>query len=162
MHCSSRVANRFRNNMLMTVLCTALTVMYLSDGRKARKRVIDILLRNRFATRCALWAAMHTRLGYSVLTYCTVHKFICICVGALSKWLRKALPISEKQKLALLEFRYFSIISKLALLEFRYFDLILKFAWLEFQYFGIQKITENNFSISVYRYSQPWYIYMFC
>ena len=81
--------------------------------------------------------------------------------------MRKALPISEKPKLAwlefryfgiilklaLLEFRYFGIISKLALLAFRYFDIILKLAWFEFQYFGIQKITENNFSISVYRYS---------
>ena len=38
-------------------LCTALTVisvMYLSDGGKAWKRVIDILLRNLFATRCKL------------------------------------------------------------------------------------------------------------
>ena len=62
-----------------------------------------------------------------------------MCVGALSKGLRKALPISEK--------------SKLAWLEFQYIDIILKLAWLEFQYIDIQKITENNFSISVYRYS---------
>ena len=62
-----------------------------------------------------------------------------MCVGALSKGLRKALPISEKPKFAWLEFQYI--------------DIILKLAWLEFQYFGIQKITENNFSISVYRYS---------
>ena len=101
------------------------------------------------------------------IVYCTIHKFICMSVGALSKWLRKALPISENpklaclefqylgiiSKLACLEFRYFSIISKLALLEFRYFDIILRLAWLEFQYFGIQKITENKISISVYRYS---------
>ena len=56
-------------------------------------------------------------------------------MGALSKGLRKALPISEKPKLAWLEFQYI--------------DIILKLAWLEFQYFNIQKITENNFSISV-------------
>ena len=41
----------------------------------------------------------------------------------------------------------------MALLEFRYFDIILKLASIEFQYFGIQKITNNNFSISVFRYS---------
>ena len=74
-------------------------------------------------------------------------------MGALSKGLRKAVPISEKPKLAWLEFQYIDIILKLALLEFQYFDIILKLAWLEFQYFDIQKITENNFSISVYRYS---------
>ena len=102
-----------------------------------------------------------------------------MCVGALSKGLRKALPISEKPKsawlefqyvdiilnsallefqyidiilkLAWLEFQYIDIILKLAWFEFQYIDIILKFAWLEFQYFGIQKITENNFSISVYR-----------
>ena len=85
---------------------------------------------------------MHTRLVYTgIIVYCTVHKFICtsMCVGALSKGLRNALPISEKPKLAWLEFQYI--------------DIILKLAWLEFQYFDIQKITENNFSISVYRYS---------
>ena len=60
-------------------------------------------------------------------------------MGALSKELRKALPISEKPKLAWLEFQYI--------------EIILKLAWLEFQYFDIQQITENNFSISVYRYS---------
>ena len=88
-------------------------------------------------------------------------------MGALSKGLHKALPISEKSKLACLEFQYIDIILKLALLvfqtidiilklaglEFQYIDIILKLAWLEFQYFNIQKITENNFSISVYRYS---------
>ena len=90
-----------------------------------------------------------------------------MCVRALSKGLRKALPISEKPKLAWLEFQYIDIILKLAWIEFQYFDIILKLAWLEFQYFDIilklallefqyfdiQKITENNFSISVYRYS---------
>ena len=89
-----------------------------------------------------------------------------MCVRALSKGLRKALLISEKPKLAWLEFlyidiilklawlefQYIDIILKLALLEFQYIDIILKLAWLEFQYFGIQKITENNFIISVYRY----------
>ena len=74
-------------------------------------------------------------------------------MGALSKGLRKALPISKKSKLAWLEFQYIDIILKLAWLEFQYIDIILKLALLEFQYFNIQKITENNFSISVYRYS---------
>ena len=104
-------------------------------GEKAWKRVIDKLLRNLFATRCALWDAMHTSLVYSVL-YCT-YISICMCVGALSKWLLKALPISEKPKLAWLEFRYFGIILKLALLEFRYFGIISKLALLEFRYFSI-------------------------
>ena len=93
--------------------------------------------------------------GPIVQTVLYIKKLICMCVGALSKWLRKrkALPISEKPKLTWLEFRYFGIIPKLALLEFRYFGIILKLAWLEFRYFGIQNITENNFGISVYRYS---------
>ena len=41
-------------------------------------------------------------------------------------------------------------ITKSALIEFWYFDIILKLASFEFLYFGIQQITENNFSISVY------------
>ena len=68
--------------------------------------------------------------------YCT-YISICMCVGALSKWLLIALPISEKPKLAWLEFQYFGIILKLALLEFRYFGIISKLAWLEFRYFSI-------------------------
>ena len=41
----------------------------------------------------------------------------------------------------------------LAWILVQYIDIILKLGWLEFQYFDIQKITENNFSISVYRCS---------
>ena len=73
-----------------------------------------------------------------------------MCVEALSKLLRKALPISKKPNLAMIELQYFSKIPKLALLEFYYFGIIPKLTWLEFRYFGIQKVTQTNFDISVY------------
>ena len=93
---------------------------------------------------------MHTRL-----VYCTVHTkvFVCAWERLASDCIKRCQYQQIKPKLAWLEFQYFGIILKLALLQFRYFGIISKLAWLEFQYFGIQKITENNFSISVYRYS---------
>ena len=72
-----------------------------------------------------------------------------MCVRALIKGLRKALPISEKPKLSWLEFQYIDIILKLAWLEFQYIDIILKLARLEFQYFNKQKSLK---SILVFQY----------
>ena len=67
--------------------------------------------------------------------YCTVQS-ICMRVEELSKWLPKVLPISEKPKLTLLEFRYFGIILK----------------WLGLN-FGISVFKTSLKTISVYRYS---------
>ena len=81
-------------------------------GKESLTYYCEISIRNTlYAVRCNAYSS-------SV----TVHKFICtgtsMCVGALSKGLRKALPISEKSKLAWLEFQYIDIILKLAGLNF--------------------------------------------
>ena len=57
----------------------------------------------------------------------------------------KALPISNKPKLALIELRYFGTIPKLALLEFRYnTEIDLNF--------GISVFKNSLKTISVFRY----------
>ena len=99
-----------------------------------------------------------TRSGYSerifgastrsdILYSVTISLFVCAWERLASDCVNsQALPISEKPKLAWLEFRYFGIILKLALLEFRYFDIILKLAWLEFRYFSkISKLAWLEF-----------------
>ena len=66
-HSAQRVANRFRNNMSMTLyqaFSPIAQIHYSQCGAEVASTVIDILLRNLFATRCALWAAMH-------ILYCT-------------------------------------------------------------------------------------------
>ena len=119
---------------------------------------VNVEMYSQHAVRCEMQSII-----VQCIVYCTVHMFICtsMCVRALIKELRKALPISKNQnwlecqyidiilKLALLEFQYLCIISKLALLNFQYIGIILKFAWLKFQQFGIQKSLKI---ISIFQY----------
>ena len=68
-HSAQRVANRFRNNMSMTLFqAFPRSLRYITVNAvhrwQAQSLTYGVLLRNLFATRCALWAAMH-------ILYCT-------------------------------------------------------------------------------------------
>ena len=101
MHCSSRVPNRFCNICQLLFLPPVHRIdCNVSErwGNSLEKSHLHIIAKSICNT---LFAMRWNAYSFSV----TVLNFICtsMCVVALSKGLRNALPISEKPKLAWLE-----------------------------------------------------------
>ena len=121
--------------------------LYLSDWGKAWKTVIYIIIaKSNRNTLCALWTL-----------YCTVHKFICKCVGALAKhWLRKALPISDKPKLALISITVIGFNTEIgfARISVIRFNTEICFARISVIRYSKNSLKYIDIRISIF---QPWF-----